>query len=467
MLQGIEQHEDIYFSRKVNGKWQKGRPIEALNTLNNEGAHNVSADGKMIVFTDCGGRKGYGTCDIFYSEIKNGQWTPAKNIGRPINSKYWDSQPSLSADRSEIYFASRRPNGFGESDIWVSKRKPNGTWGEPENLGEKINTPGVERSPFIHADGQTLFFSSQGLPGMGSDDLFVVKKLDDGTWGEPKNLGFPINTKESEVALIVNLEGTTAYFSSDRDFDSPGDKAIFGEFNRRSATDIYKFELYPEARPQQVTYVKANVFDIVTDEKLIAEVEFVDLATGRIHVSSKTDSDGEFLVCLPMGKNYSLNVSKEKYLFHSENFSLEAVSSRNEPYLLDIGLQPIPDPSATADNGLPKSKPIILKNVFFETAKADLRPESITELNKLKQLLEKNPSLQIQLNGHTDNVGSEEDNLQLSDDRAKAVHDYLVAEGIDKERLKFKGYGETMPIDTNDTPEGRQNNRRTEFEILK
>ncbi len=463
---GIAQHEDFYYSQKINGEWRKGEPIFALNTHENEGAHNVSADGKMIVFTDCGGRSGYGKCDIFYSEKKNGQWTPAKNIGATINSSSWESQPSLSADGREIYFASNRPGGFGESDIWVSRRKVNGSWGEPVNLGNKINSSGVERSPFIHPDGQTMFYSSTGLPGMGSDDLFVVRKQGDGSWGEPKNLGFPINTKESEVSLIVSLDGKTAFISSDRDFNSPGDKAVFGEFTRGSQTDIYKFELYPEARPQPVTYVKANVYDIVSLEKLIAEVEFVDLSTGNIHVSSKTDSDGEFLVCLPMGKNYSLNVSKEKYLFHSENFSLAEKTSLSEPYILNIGLQPIPDPTATADNGLPKSKPIILKNVFFETAKADLRQESITELNRLKKLLKENATLRIQLNGHTDNVGSDEDNLQLSDARAKAVHDYLISGGIDENRLEYKGFGETMPIDTNDTPEGRQNNRRTEFEVI-
>ncbi len=462
----IGMNEDFYYSSKANGEWQKGEPIIALNTQENEGAQNVSADGKLIVFTDCGGRRGYGSCDIFYSEIQNGQWTPAKNIGRPINSSNWESQPSLSADGREIYFCSSRSGGFGESDIWVSRRKEDGTWEEPENLGDKINTPLAEQSPFIHPDGQTLYFSSMGLPGMGSADLFVVRKLEDGTWGEPKNLGFPINTKDSEGALIISLDGKTAYFATDRKYGSPGDEVVFGDVTKGSETDIYKFELYPEVRPQPVTYVKANVYDIVTNEKLIAEVEFVYLTTGNIHVSSKTDSDGEFLVCLPMGKNYSLNVSKEKYLFHSENFSLAEKNSLNEPYILDIGLQPILDPSATADNGLPKSKPIILKNVFFETAKAELRPESITELNRLKKLLEENATIRIQLNGHTDNVGADEDNLLLSDARAKAVHDYLVSKGIDEDRLKYKGFGETMPIDTNDTPGGRQNNRRTEFEII-
>ncbi len=463
----IRMNEDFYYSRKVNGEWQKGEPIVALNTEENEGAQNVSADGKMIVFTDCGGRKGYGSCDIFYSETKNGQWTPAKNIGRPINSANWESQPSLSADGREIYFCSSRKGGFGDSDIWVSYRNDDGLWGEPENLGDKINTPFKEQSPFIHPDGQTLYFSSTGLPGMGAADLFVVRKQEDGSWGEPQNLGFPINTKDSEGALIISLDGKTAYFATDRKYGSPGEDVTFGDVTKGSDTDIYSFELYPEVRPQPVTYVKANVFDIVTDEKLVADVEFVDLSTGKIHVSSKTDEDGEFLVCLPMGKNYSLNVSKEKYLFHSENFSLAEINTLKEPYLLDIGLQPIPDPTATADNGLPKSKPIILKNVFFETAKAELRPESITELNRLKKLLEENQTLQIQLNGHTDNVGTEEDNQLLSEARAKAVHDYLVTQGIAKSRLKFMGYGESLPIDTNDTPGGRQNNRRTEFEIIK
>lgn len=462
----IGMNEDFYYSRKVNDKWQKGEPILALNTLENEGAQNVSADGKLIVFTDCGGRKGLGSCDIYYSEIKNGYWTPAKNIGRPVNTANWESQPSLSADGREIYFCSSRPGGFGDSDIWVSRRNEDGIWSNPENLGNKINTPLAEQSPFIHPDGRTLYFSSTGLPGMGAADLFVVRKQEDGTWGEPQNLGFPINTKDSEGALIISLDGKTAYFATDRKYGSPGDDVTFGDVTKGSDTDIYSFELYPEVRPQPVTYVKANVFDIVTTEKLIAEVEFVDLSTGKIHVSSKTDSDGEFLVCLPMGKNYSLNVSKVKYLFHSENFSLAEKSSLSEPYILDIGLQPIPDPGATADNGMPKSKPIILKNVFFETAKADLRPESITELNRLKKLMDENATLQIQLNGHTDDVGSDQDNLLLSDARAKAVRDYLISEGIDGNRIRHKGFGESMPIDTNETPEGRQNNRRTEFEII-
>ncbi len=463
----IGMNEDFYFSRKVNGTWQKGEPIDILNTPENEGAHNISADGKFLVFTDCGGRKGYGSCDIFYSENIKGQWTPAKNIRSPINTSHWESQPSLSADGSEIYFCSSRPGGFGDSDIWVSKRNQDGTWGTPENLGENINTASAEQSPFIHPDGETLYFSSSGLPGMGAADLFVVRKQEDGTWGEPKNLGYPINTSDSEGALIVSLDGKTAYFATDRKYGSPGDDITFGDVTRGSDTDIYSFQLYPEVRPQPVTYVKANVFDILTNDKLIADVEFVNLSTGKVHISSKTDSEGEFLVCLPMGKNYSLNVSKEKYLFHSENFSLEEKSTLSEPYLLDIGLQPIPDLMTSTENGIQGSKPVVLKNVFFETAKADLRPESVTELMRLKKLLDENPALRIQINGHTDDVGSDDDNLKLSDARAKAVYDFLVAANIREDRMRYKGFGESKPIDTNDTPEGRQNNRRTEFEVIR
>ena len=457
--------ENFYISNKINGEWQQGEPIIAINTTMNEGAQSLSADGKMIFFTDCGGRKGYGSCDLFYSEVIEGEWSYSKNVGRPVNGKSWDAQPSVSSDKNALYFCSNRSDGLGESDIWVSYRQEDGTWGIPENLGEQINTPKREMSPFIHPDGQTLYFMSNGLPGMGGFDLYYSRKQEDGSWGEPINLGYPINTKDNEGAMIISLDGKTAYFASDRKLGTTDSEAAFGDPTRSSDTDLYLFELYEAARPQPVTYVKAKVFDIETKELLSANAELIDLSTGNTVATTRTDYQGEFLITLPLGKDYALNVSKQKYLFHSENFSLAKNMSSEEPFLLEIGLQPIQEPLADGSM-LTESKPVILKNVFFETAKADLRPESIAELNRLKLLLEENPRMRIRLNGHTDNVGTDEDNLKLSDDRARAVYDYLVENGIDAKRLKFKGFGESLPIDTNDTPEGRQNNRRTEFVVI-
>lgn len=458
--------ENFYISTKKEGVWQIGKPIDEINTNMNEGAQSISADGKMIFFTDCGGRRGYGSCDLFYSEVRDGRWTPAENVGRPVNGKSWDAQPSISSDKNALYFCSNRSGGKGESDIWVSYREEGGKWGAPVNLGDTINTPGKEQSPFIHPDGQTLYFMSNGHPGMGGHDLYFSRKQKDGSWGEPVNMGYPINTKNNEGALIISLDGKTAYFASDRKLGAKDDnKAAFGDPLKSTDTDLYQFELYEDARPQAITYVQAKVYDIETKAPLSASVEFVEIESGEVFAKSFTDYEGEFLICLPLGKDYALNVSKQKYLFHSEHFALSENLTLEEPFLLEIGLQPIRE--TIAESGpIVEAKPVILKNVFFETAKADLRPESLLELNRLKKLLDENPQLRIQLNGHTDNVGADEDNLMLSEARARAVYNYLVEKGIDATRLQSKGYGETQPIDTNDTKEGRQNNRRTEFIVL-
>ncbi len=467
--QRIHGQEDFYISKKVDGKWQKGKPMDDVNTDYNEGAQNISADGKFLVFTACDRRDGYGTCDLYFTEVSNGKWTKPANMGNRINTRKWESQPSLSADGKALYFSSNREGGFGNNDIYVSYCDEEGNWGEPQNLGDIINTKGHDQSPFIHHDGQTLYFMSDGHPGMGGHDLFYSRKEKDGSWSSPQNLGYPINTEADESTLVISLDGQTAFFATDRNKAESytGDPAT-----RKIDMDLYSFHLYPEARPQAVTYVKANVRDANTKKRLPnAKVEFIDLTTNKVHAFSKTDRDGEFLVCLPLGKDYALSVTKESYIFHSENFALAENNSRDEPFILKIDLQPIPDiaisegPSNNSE--IVEGKPIILKNVFFETGSAELKDASINELNRLKKLLTDNPLLRIRINGHTDKVGSDEDNLVLSDDRAKAVYDYLVQNGIDMTRLSFKGYGETLPIADNETEDGRQLNRRTEFVIIK
>jgi outer membrane protein OmpA-like peptidoglycan-associated protein len=456
--------EDFYRSKLLNGEWQRGEPIEAVNTPNNEGAQSISADQKFLIFTACNRRDGLGSCDLYYSELKNGKWTATKNLGAPVNSSGWESQPSISADGKTLFFNADRRGGKGGKDIWYSERLPNGKWSEPKNLGSPVNTPADEQSPFIHPDGQTLYFMSNGLPGMGGYDLYLSRRQPDGTWGEPQNLGYPINSEGNEGALSVSLDGKTAYFATDVLNVKAGTTA-FDNPQGKGTTDIYSFELPVQARPQPATYVKATVTDAATGKPLVAHVEFTDLATSQTFATAETEADGVFLVALPAGRDYALNVSKEKYLFQSENFALSEASTFEQPFLLEISLVPIPD--AIGGTGeLPKAKPIVLKNIFFETGSAALKKESQTELGRLKKLLTENPKLHIQINGHTDNVGSDADNLTLSADRAKAVYDFLVENGIEANRLKYKGFGEAVPIATNDTEEGRQQNRRTEFEVL-
>lgn len=436
--------QDFFSSKLVDGKWQKGVPIDNLNTPDNEGSQAISANGKLIVFTACDRQGGYGGCDLYFSETINGKAMPPKNMGPLINSRLLETQPSLSPDGRTLYFIRADSGWKGGSDIWKSLRQNDGKWAQPVKLDTTINSSEQEQSPFMHPDGKTLYFTSKGHVGMGGFDIFYAKMKPDGTWEEPVNLGYPINTAADEGAVFITLDGRTAYISSTKE----------GGFGK---SDIYSFDLYEAARPNPVTYVKATVVDAVTKKPLIAKLEIVELETGKTFATTVTEADGEFLVTLPAGGNYALNVSKEKYLFYSDNFALDQPGTLDKPFNLNIELEPL---GASA-------KPIVLKNVFFETGSAALRKESLVELARLKSLLDENPELKIQINGHTDNVGSDADNLKLSNDRAKAVFDYLTQNGIDANRLKYKGFGETKPATSNDTEEGRRQNRRTEYEILK
>ena len=456
----VGKQEDFYTAKKVNGEWQRGEPIKELNTDENEGAQCISPDGRFLLYTACNRPEVQGGCDIFYAQKKEGKWSAPKGFPAIVTMS-WESQPSISADGKTIYFSSDRPGGLGGRDIWYVTFE-NGKWSAARNIGKPINTSFDEQAPFMHPDGTTLYFTSNGLTGMGGQDLYVTRLQADSSWNEPKNLGFPINTKGDEATLSVSIDGKTAYYA----------KNVNTVPDAKSNYDLYQFELPEAARAQPVTYVKAKVQDAETKTPLSSRVEIVDLKTQKPTMVSNTDDNGEFLVCLPLGKNYALNVSKDKYAFQSENFNLSEKNTFDKPFLLEINLQPIKVVASTPQNTeggtKPKEdKPIILKNVFFDTDKSELRTESFSELNKLKLLLQENPSMRIEIRGHTDNQGSDAHNLDLSDRRAKSVMAYLVKAGISNDRLFSKGFGKGQPIDSNDTEQGRQNNRRTEFVILK
>ncbi|MBC8046318.1 MAG: PD40 domain-containing protein, partial [Fimbriimonadaceae bacterium] len=435
--------EDFYLTTNNNDVWSVAQNVgKPVNTRLNEGAQNISADGRYLFYTLCQSPNGFGRCDLYYA-IKFGDiWSYPENCGKNINGGDWESQPSISADGKYLYFCSTRPGGLGGHDIWYAEINENGTWNKALNAGAPINTPYDEQSPFMHPDGRTIYFSSNGHPNMGGSDLFYAKKGIDDKWQQPVNLGYPINTSTNEITLTVSTDGTTAYYASDREEGFGG-------------LDIYKFDLPEKLRPEPVTYVKATVRDERTKAYLKSNIQLIDLETGNILLTATSDSkSGEFLVVLPVGKKYALYVNKEGYLFHSENFSLENVIP-DKPYLIDIYLQPVE-----------VGEIITLRNIFFETASAALLPESKTELLKVNELLTKNPEIKIKLNGHTDNVGSDNDNLQLSIDRALSVKTFLIEQGIDATRIVHAGYGETKPLTTNDTEEGRAQNRRTEMEIV-
>lgn len=441
--QATKLEEDFYISSQNNGVWTKAEPIgPPLNTHGNEGAQCISPDGQYIYFTACNRDDGLGSCDIYFSKKTGNGWTTPVNLGSPVNTSAWESQPSISADGKTLYFASSRENGKGGMDIWKCIMNENGSFGNPINLGDSINTRYNEMSPFIHPDNQTLYFSSDGMLGMGGKDIYFSRKNKDGIWTKPVNIGYPINTYADEINLLVNAKGNLAYFSSDK----PGG---YGKY------DLYSFELYKEARPQMVSYMKGKVFDAESLRKLDAGFEVINLENGEVVAQSKANAiSGEFLVCLPVGKNYAINASKEGYLFYSDNISLEGIHSEVKPYLKDIPMKPIK-----------VGEVVVLRNIFFETDKYDLKNESKVELDKLTSLLKKNPLLKIEISGHTDNVGNEKYNLTLSENRARIVSEYLTTNGIAKTRLSFKGYGMSKAVDNNNTEEGRANNRRTEFKV--
>ncbi len=439
--------EDFYIATLKDSIWSTARNAGApLNSALNEGGPSISADGRVLFFTACDRPDGQGSCDIYLSQrLSDGSWSKPINIGPPVNTAQWESQPSFSSDGKTLYFVrgSYTHDRSRVFDIYTSTFQLDMTWSHPKALSDTINTTGVEESVFIHPDNQTLYFSSDGHPGMGGLDIFISRKSEDGTWGTPVNLGYPINTHADENSLVVSADGLRAYFASNR---------AGGVGN----LDLYSFNLYSSARPSLVSYVKAKVSDAGSGEPLAAGFEIIDVESGKIIVANTTDKrKGEFLACLPAGKNYMLNVNKEGYLFYSDYFECKEANTRQNAYDLIIKLHP-PKPG----------EKVVLKNIFFDINRYELKPSSFPELRKLLAFLTAHPQLNIEVSGHTDSSGDKKSNQILSENRAKSVMEYLISKGIPSSRIAYKGYGDSRPVASNDTEEGRAKNRRTEFSIL-
>ncbi len=424
-----------------NGQWSRpysfGKP---LNTIYNEGAPSISADGQTFVFTACNRPDGYGRCDIYISHKEGESWSQPVNIGRPINTPYLERQPSLSADGKTLYFASNRKGTRGKEDIWVS-HLVNGVWTEPLNMGDSINSDGVDFSPFIHPDGQSFYFISNGHLGLGGLDIFKSDRINDTLWTRPVNLGYPINNIYDQHSLFVSADGMTALLSSNHE-------------SQGKDLDIYSFPLYPEARPKFVGYVQGIVSDKASHRPLQATLELIDLESGKTIMMPESNSkDGSYLLCLPANKDYMFNINKDGYLPFSQHFGLKN-KNKVDPLTLNIELEKIQINTA-----------FVLNNIFFELDAYQLKPVSKLELNKLIQFLKNNSNLKIEIGGHTDNQGSSAYNQKLSSQRARAVYQYLTKHQIDAGRLTYKGYGESLPIESNETKKGRAKNRRTTFKI--
>lgn len=447
----VRKDEDLYISHYQDSLWSEPMPIKELNQpMIYEGSPALSPDGTMLIFTICYGKFTYGGCDLFISEFKNDQWGEPHNMGDKINSPAYESNACFAENGNAIYFTSNRKGTIGGYDIWVSRRKKDRSWSIPKNLGSTINTPGDEVCPFVHPNGSTLYFSSDYFPGMGGRDIFYSIADEKGNWQTPVNLGYPINSKGDESSFVVFPDGKTAWMASDKKY-----------FQSNTASQHANLDLYEMTLPQSLsikssTYVEIEVTDKSTGKPIPASVSVFDLSNNKSFYNNAINGTGKLLIALPTGANYGLHIYHKDYIFIPDQFNCTEVKKQYDPMIIHKKLERISNTGST----------ITLKNIFFETGSAVLKSESKFELNALAQFLKDNNNIKIKIIGHTDDIGTESDNQILSEKRAAVVINYLKQQGIAVERLISEGKGETSPIDDNATEKGRQNNRRIEFTIL-
>ncbi|SHH93618.1 Tetratricopeptide repeat-containing protein [Chryseolinea serpens] len=439
--------EDLVVSKKdERGRWTTPVSISKnINTRLNEGTCTISADGRKLIFTSCAGRDGIGSCDLYESRKIGEDWTVPTNLGRNVNSAEWESQPSLSADGRTLYFVSDRRAGLGRRDIWISTLGDDGKWMKAVNAGKSINSQYDEMSPFIHANNRTLFFASNGLPGFGGYDIFFVEK-DSSQWSAPRNFGAPLNDHDDQYSLFITADGKKGYYAHEEDLP-----------NGHSRSKIYEIDIPAENQMKyRSNYVRGIIRDKDDQHPLAANVELINIGSNAIESLVESDSiNGEYLMVLTQGANYALYINKVGYLFKSYNFNYSEVRDF-QPIVVNIDLEKVKEGSVA-----------VLNNIFFDVDKYDLQDRSTPELQKIVRFLNENPGIRVQISGHTDNSGAADYNRQLSEKRALSVYNYLIKSGVDKKRLTTKGFGPDKPVATNDTDEGRQQNRRIEFRIVK
>ncbi|MBS1637248.1 MAG: OmpA family protein [Bacteroidetes bacterium] len=460
--------EDLYVSYRKDGKWEQSQNMGPnINSEEHDATAGLSADGSILFIYKFKEKDGG---DIYVSKLTGNTWSKPEHLNKNINSKYHESSVSLSYDGKKLYFVSDREGGLGDRDIYVSTLDAKGDWGPAENLGTTINTKYAEEGVFMHPDGKTLYFSSKGHSTMGGFDIFK-SVFENGKWSEPENLGYPINGPADDVFFVINGSGHHGYFASIKQ-GGYGDKDIYkitflgpekspvlmNEDNLLASVAApvsdFKAERIVSKGPK-MTILKGIISDEQTKLPLEAQIDLIDNEKNELLATFRSNgTTGKYLVSLPSGKNYGIAVKRDGYLFHSENFDLPATADFQEVEK-NIELKKI-------DIG----KTIVLRNIFFDFDKATIRPESANELDRLIKLLTDNPGIRIELGSHTDSKGSDDYNQKLSQQRSQSVVNYLISKGIAASRLEAKGYGETVPIATNDTDEGRQQNRRTEFKIL-
>lgn len=447
----MQYQEDMYVSYWNGSKWSYSEPLPApMNGYGNEGSQSFSADGRYMFFVQCTNRENVGSCDIWYSIRKGDKWSNPINLGEPANSRYWESNPVMSPTGDMIYFTSNRPNGLGGKDIWCVQVYID-DYGylktyNPQPLGKPINTDKDEFAPFIHADNHTLYFSSDGHKGLGGQDIFRSVRNDDGIWSTPENLGYPINTHGDESGFVINGLGNRAYFASDQ-LENNGKKL-----------DIYEIDLPINLQPRtRMVYSPGRVYDIKTGKPLQARVEIFEGATNVRHFESISDAaNGSFVAFLP--ENSQLATRNSQLIF--------ALSAQREGYLpYTMSITSPGDSILVGLTRIASGNSITLNNLYFDYDSDKILPNSYAEIQRLMLFLKQNKNIKIKIVGHTDNQGSNAYNLDLSRRRAEALMNALIQKGISADRLIAEGKGSTQPITTNDTEEGRAQNRRVEVII--
>lgn len=471
-----ENFEDIYVAyRNDSGEWDMAKNVgKPVNSNDHDANSGISADGQRFIIYLGKSQGG----DLYESILEGDTWTKPESLGKEINTKYHESSACYSPDGRTLYFVSNKPGGIGEHDIYTSKLDEKGKWGPAINIGATINTKLNEEAVYMHPDGKTLYFSSQGHTSMGGYDIFKsILDASTGVWSEPVNLGYPVNTADDDIFFVISASGKHGYYTSAMK-DTKGGRDLYmitflgpekpmvlnNEDNLLAsvAAPVKETVIAPviEIKDAQLTILKGVISDYLTKELLEAEIEIVDNEANQVIATFKSNSKtGKYLVSLPAGKNYGIAVKKEGYLFHSENFDIpntaafQEVEKNIELKMLSVGTK------------------IILRNIFFDLDKATLRDASTAELNRLIKLMNDVPTLKIELGGHTDSQGSDSYNQALSEKRAKAVVDYLTAKGIAANRLESAGYGETQLVNgckngVKCSPEEHQENRHTEFKVL-
>jgi outer membrane protein OmpA-like peptidoglycan-associated protein len=498
--------EDEFFSystRNPNtGEFDKGRPMPPpFNTNSNEGGPTISVDNRHLYFTICKDEGGeQANCDIYYSDFKNGEWTKPEKVPGLNDAIFWDSQPTLASDGKTLYFCSDRKGGYGGVDIYKSvKNTTTGQWDKPVNAGKRINTNGDEFAPFLHSDFNTLYFSSDGHPSIGGQDIFLTKMGDDGHWIEPKNIGVPINTSVDDIGFYVSFDGKNAYFASNQPSRAK---------NRSEGRhDIYSFELYQEARPDEVVIIKGKVDDTSKKDGKKFTVEIKDATTKKTTDAVVDSLSGEYTAIVNVKNKNDLivTVKKDGAAFSSQLIPketiIEALPPKEEKPLLAASkvdvkqnkpaiTQSTPPLAKSEQSAKPAEliqqntilRPIktdikldtlkvgqayTINNIYYSSNSAELDPRSEIVIDEFVEYLKANPQVKIEIHGHTDNVGNEKSNLALSTDRAFTVRDLIVKKGIDELRITaFKGFGSSKPVADNVTETGKSKNRRTEFLIV-